>query len=298
MLANDYPRAQYEIIVVDNGSTDHTASLAGKYADRVLACPGLSVAAQRNAGAAQAKGRYLAFLDADCIAQNNWLRRAQERMQKELCVTDCRVVLPDNPSWVEEAWFGAPATDLSEVKYINSGNLFVPRAIFQQAGGFNEALRTGEDAEFALRAKKYLRIISDPAIQAVHLGNPKTLRMFIKREIWHGLGAFGSFRIDWKDKPLFGTFLFVIFTLMQLAGIAYWSPSWILAGTLLLLLLLSASALNKAWPKTSPPVLLRLTVLYYCYFLGRSIALILLSLRKTQYYYKTQQDLQSSNDHT
>ena len=54
-----------EVIVSDNGSTDNTAKIAGKWGCKVVHEPRRVIAAVRNAGARVAKGRILAFSDAD-----------------------------------------------------------------------------------------------------------------------------------------------------------------------------------------------------------------------------------------
>jgi glycosyltransferase involved in cell wall biosynthesis len=60
-----YPRERYEVIVVDNGSTDATTRIARSRGVQVLQHPEGRVGAVRNAGAAGATGSILAFLDAD-----------------------------------------------------------------------------------------------------------------------------------------------------------------------------------------------------------------------------------------
>lgn len=68
------PRSCYEILVVDDGSTDETAARArAAGADRVLAIPHGGPAAARNAGIEAARGAILLFTDADCIPAPDWL---------------------------------------------------------------------------------------------------------------------------------------------------------------------------------------------------------------------------------
>ncbi len=75
LLVLDYPADHYEIIVVDNGSTDNTRQLVEKYPVILLEereTPG--PAAARNKGIRHARGEIIAFTDADCVADRNWLK--------------------------------------------------------------------------------------------------------------------------------------------------------------------------------------------------------------------------------
>ncbi len=71
-----YPRSAYEVIVVDDGSSDDTARAAEQSgADRVLRCPHRGPAAARNAGIAAAQGRLILLTDADCEPATDWIAR-------------------------------------------------------------------------------------------------------------------------------------------------------------------------------------------------------------------------------
>src|SRR5512142_1220020 len=65
--------SDYEIIVVDDGSTDGTARLAESFGVTVHRQANAGPASARNAGAMLARGRYLAFTDADCTPAPDWL---------------------------------------------------------------------------------------------------------------------------------------------------------------------------------------------------------------------------------
>ena len=62
----------YEVLVVDNGSTDNTIAVAERYGATVLQDPHATVAALRNLGAEKSTGDVLAFLDADCTIDPGW----------------------------------------------------------------------------------------------------------------------------------------------------------------------------------------------------------------------------------
>ena len=82
----DYPRAQFEVIVVDDGSPTSPDDVVRSYEHLltirlVVVLPNAGPAKARNAGAAQARGTYLALIDDDCIPDADWLIRMDERLR-------------------------------------------------------------------------------------------------------------------------------------------------------------------------------------------------------------------------
>jgi glycosyltransferase involved in cell wall biosynthesis len=76
LLAQDYPRALTEIVIVDSGSTDDTPRVAARYPVTLLTeCDIRTSYAARNRGIAQAGGEVIALTDADCTPAPDWLRR-------------------------------------------------------------------------------------------------------------------------------------------------------------------------------------------------------------------------------
>ena len=65
---NNFPVGEYEIICIDNGSTDNTVEIAKSHTDKVYLLPGVSISALRNFGANKASGKFLAFVDADKVS--------------------------------------------------------------------------------------------------------------------------------------------------------------------------------------------------------------------------------------
>jgi len=279
-----YPAGLFEIIIVDNGSTDNTLEICREYSDLIYSCPGVTIAALRNYGVNKAAGTVYAFIDADCVADKDWLSTAITLVGKENCITGSKYLVPQNGTWIEKTWFSQKTKGRREVPYINSGNLIVPGSVFKRVGGFKESLKTGEDYEFCLRASKEAKIISDEDIKVTHLGNPKTIRQFLRREIWHGIGALGSLKIKFLDKPLIGTVAFFILTVFQIVGIFLDDRRLLfIYSTLLIVLLLS---ITVSWRKkyiASFVQGLQLFLLYYVYYFGRSISLLYIITGKTFY---------------
>jgi glycosyltransferase involved in cell wall biosynthesis len=76
LTAQSYPRNRYEILVVDNGSTDDTAEIARDLGAIVLSEPRTGSYQARNTGLAHARGALIAFTDSDCIPDRSWLAKA------------------------------------------------------------------------------------------------------------------------------------------------------------------------------------------------------------------------------
>src|SRR3990167_9148920 len=68
----DYPKEKFEVIVVDNNSTDKTPKIAQSYEARLVGCQVRGVAVSRQAGGQAAKGEIIAGTDADTVVSTNW----------------------------------------------------------------------------------------------------------------------------------------------------------------------------------------------------------------------------------
>lgn len=79
------PRGDYEIIVVDDGSTDGTSGVAGSFPGvRVISQQNRGPAAARNLGAREAKGGIVLFTDSDCVPERDWIERMLEPFGHDL----------------------------------------------------------------------------------------------------------------------------------------------------------------------------------------------------------------------
>ena len=72
----DYPKDRFEVLVVDGRSTDRTREIAKNHGATVVENPGIRVVSGRNMGFEAAQGELIAFSDADCVMDGDWLKNS------------------------------------------------------------------------------------------------------------------------------------------------------------------------------------------------------------------------------
>ena len=155
-LARQTLTEPYEVIVVDDGSSDETAQIAERAGVRVLRLSGEGAAAARNAGAAAGSGELLAFTDADCFPTEGWLAAAVGAFAAADLVQGAVEPEPG----VAMGPFDRALWARGETGLYESANLLVRRSVFERLGGFEEwfdpgARRPiGEDVWLGWRARR------------------------------------------------------------------------------------------------------------------------------------------------
>ncbi len=196
LLKQDYPSGCYEIIMVNNNSTDRSAELVGKYPEvRLLSeCKQGSYAA-RNRGVAESRGGILTFTDADCVASPRWLKELVEPLSSpeiEL-VLGARELGRDSPSLlIVKAFMAELAAFMCSREATGTppgytNNMAMRRETFDRFGPFMEVGR-GADVIFAERvAARYSREVVRYAAEAWirHL-EITSVRQWIQRKAAYG----------------------------------------------------------------------------------------------------------------
>lgn len=276
-IDNHHPPLPYEVIVVDNNSTDRTIEKAKSHGVSVISCLDGTIAAVRNYGVKVSRGKYLIFLDADVLVTEQWQFGIQKiidiLINNPLQVTGSRCLPIDETSWLNRYWFGLLKKHTGT--YINSGHLITSRLLFDNIHGFTEDLTTAEDYDFCQKAKSIgAPIIESSMIPVFHVGYPTTVGEFIKRERWHGIQDAHTIESFIASKVailagfnlvgLIVSALIAIFTVNITPILIY------LLGIYILCIVLSIAKFRTY----NPISVFNTAIIFYLYITGRSLSII------------------------
>lgn len=275
----DYlPSEDFDVIVVDNGSSDKTADIASSLGAQVIYSPGSTIAALRNKGAKLSKGDLFLFIDADVSITEKWSKHIEKtitQLQEDpMIVTGSRCLPPQNNNWLNKYWFN----HLSKYKasYINSGHLITTRTLFEKINGFTESLRTAEDYDFCQKAvSQGGQLIDNPDLEVIHYGYPETISAFLKRECWHGSEDVESWQKLRESKVALAACLNICLLVLSVVyslfnGIKLWP----IIDYLMAMFLLCASLSKYKFRFLKANQLGQTTLIFYLYLTGRSLSVI------------------------
>jgi glycosyltransferase involved in cell wall biosynthesis len=195
LLGQDYPENRYEIIGVENNSTDRTAELVAGYPRvRLIKEPKTGAYAARNSGISAAKGEILAFTDGDCVPQRDWISCIAVAMRESgreilLGKRDCATfssslrLLSDYDSTLAAHLF---SSDMKESYFGYTNNMAVRASLFEKQGKFLEIAR-GADTIFVHKTVEAYGpsvVHFEPVMRVRHLELVSTIQFYKKRLIY------------------------------------------------------------------------------------------------------------------
>ena len=205
----------YEIVVVDSSPGGLPAALETRYPELqvVQSSHRLWPGAARNLGAGWARGRWLAFVDADAVLERNWLECLHGKLQIDPGGMAGGRVANSNPEadagsvlhWLEFSeflpgrWRGGPRP------FVSSSNLLIGREQFLETGGFDERLGMSEDTAFCRLYSGAVLFCLETGVRHRHREKWDRVAKHLERHgHWSGIyrrlyPAAGSFLVKWPS---------------------------------------------------------------------------------------------------
>ena len=209
LAGQDFDRGSFEVIVVDDGSPISLQSVLDSFEHllsiKFIRQPNSGPATARNAGASQARGRFLAFTDDDCRPSPSWLSSLAMRISRlphSLVGGYTANALPGNPfstasQMLIDSMYCFFNTNPDSARFVASNNICLSVAQFQSIGGFDRRFRraAAEDRDFCYRwLEDQRQIVFAPEAQVSH-AHHLSLGSFFAQHYHYGRGAF-FFRAD------------------------------------------------------------------------------------------------------
>lgn len=269
-------RAEFEVIVIDNASSDNSLSILETFPDiKLIALPcKYTVSAVRNLGWQKAIYKVVAFIDGDVLITRQWV---DEILSVKGAVLEKQILmgatygLSEQPGWIETSWFAG--MKCQNRKYINGGNLIASRAVLKRLNGFNEQLISAEDVDICRRARHLgIDVCINGRLLVLHEGYPKSWSAFFRRELWHGVGDMQSFRRFIKSKTALAAVFQISLLILSVVAMLTLPSFWGIGGVAVFSLL-NVVLVFKKFNVSIKGNLLQLFALMSIYHLARCLSI-------------------------
>lgn len=192
LLDQTYPQEHYEILVIDNNSTDKTPLIIKKYSVKRLSERQIqSSYAARNCGIRNAKGKILAFIDADCVASRQWIAQGISLFTNDKIGAIAGEIQSFPPQTIVQEylmWCKMLSQEITMchpfLPYPQTANAFFRREVVEKIGFF-ETWLSGGDADFAwrmqLQTSYQVAFARDAIVQHQHRKNAIELFFLFKK---------------------------------------------------------------------------------------------------------------------
>jgi len=208
VVGQNFTRKDFELIIVDNASSDHTRDVVRKFCDaysniRYVMEANLGLSQARNRGMREARGEYVGYLDDDAKASPTWLSAAcyvADRIHPEAFGGPyLPFYLASKPAWFKDEYGshiqGSEPRMLMDNEYLDGGNMFVRRDVLEAFDGFHSGfgmkgkkVAYGEETHFFIRvrvARPETVLYYHPEVLIYHLVRPEKYNFWLRaRELF------------------------------------------------------------------------------------------------------------------
>ena len=177
LISQTYPFD--EIFVIDDGSRDNSAEIASRYPQVKLIRHSVNkgLAAARNTAMSVARNELIASVDADVVADANWIATLLPHMADPKVAGAGGILVEGVQKTLADRWRGAHMAQewgpnyIRNPRFIYGSNNVLRKSAVLEAGGYNESLRTcGEDPDLASRLRgRGWDLVYDPAAVTTHM---------------------------------------------------------------------------------------------------------------------------------
>lgn len=195
LTGQSYPADSYEVIVVDDGSTDEIKNVVQGYKAQYIRQENQGPAAARNKGVREARGEIILFTDADCVPDANWIREmvkpfgnpevmavkgAYQTTQKNIVARFAQAEFEERFEMLKKS---------ESIDMVDTYAAGFRRLIFLKLGGFDTSfpVANNEDTELSYRMSKgNYKMVFNPEAIVHHLNHPDSLIKYARLKFWRG----------------------------------------------------------------------------------------------------------------
>lgn len=195
LAAQSVSRESYEVILVDDGSTDRTGEIIRKSSFRYIRQDNAGPASARNRGAREAIGDIILFTDADCVPTPDWIAQmvrplddpsvmavkgAYRTRQGSLTARFAQVEFEERFEMLKRA----PSIDM-----VDTYSAAFRRDVFWAQGGFDTSfpVANNEDTELSYKLSSAgHKMVFNPDAIVYHLKHPASPRIYARQKFWRG----------------------------------------------------------------------------------------------------------------